>query len=176
MNADADVDATAPKAPQVPATGGSVFFKLVRVVNLTARPFQQRVGRQHQLTLNEWRTMAVLGAQPGLTATQVADLTGLDKMAVSRALAGLQRNKRLHRHEDPTDLRRSRLFLSSVGKALYATVVVQAHEREAELFAGVGADELQRLDATLDKLIASVAGSSAGRTGFSPATAGALRL
>ena len=143
------------------ATGDSVFFKLVRVVNLAARPFQQRVGRQHQLTLNEWRTMAALGAQPGLTATQVADLTGLDKMAVSRALAGLQRNKRLHRHEDPTDLRRSRLYLSNVGKALYATVMVQAREREAELFAGVAADELQKLDATLDKLMASVAGSSA---------------
>jgi DNA-binding MarR family transcriptional regulator len=157
MNADADASAQ----PQVPATGDSVFFKLVRVVDLTARPFQQHVGRPHQLTLNEWRTMAVLGAQPGLTATQVADLTGLDKMAVSRALAGLQRNKRLHRHEDPTDLRRSRLYLSSIGKALYGTVAVQARQREAELFARVAADELQKLDATLDKLIASVAESSA---------------
>jgi len=137
----------------------SVFFKLVRVVNLTARPFQQRVGRQHQLTLNEWRAMAVLGAQPGLTATQVADLTGLDKMAVSRALAGLQRHKRLHRHEDPTDQRRSRLYLSSIGKALYATASAQAREREAELFAGVDPAELRGMNATLDKLIASVAGT-----------------
>jgi DNA-binding MarR family transcriptional regulator len=137
----------------------SVFFKLVRVVNLTARPFQQRVGRQHQLTLNEWRAMAVLGAQPGLTATQVADLTGLDKMAVSRALAGLQRHKRLHRHEDPTDQRRSRLYLSSIGKALYATASAQAREREAELFAGVDPAELREMNATLDKLIASVAGT-----------------
>ncbi|MDM0106806.1 MarR family winged helix-turn-helix transcriptional regulator [Variovorax sp. J22R24] len=137
----------------------SVFFKLVRVVNLTARPFQQRVGRRHQLTLNEWRAMAVLGAQPGLTATQVADLTGLDKMAVSRALAGLQRHKRLHRHEDPTDLRRSRLYLSSIGKELYATVSAQAREREAELFARVDPAELREMNATLDKLIASVAGT-----------------
>ena len=137
----------------------SVFFKLVRVVNLTARPFQQRVGRQHQLTLNEWRAMAVLGARPGLTATQVADLTGLDKMAVSRALAGLQRHKRLHRHEDPTDLRRSRLYLSSIGKALYATASAQAREREAELFACVDPAELREMNATLDKLIASVAGT-----------------
>ncbi|MDM0078375.1 MarR family winged helix-turn-helix transcriptional regulator [Variovorax sp. J2P1-59] len=137
----------------------SVFFKLVRVVNLTARPFRQRVGRQHQLTLNEWRAMAALGAQPGLTATQVADLTGLDKMAVSRALAGLQRHKRLHRHEDPTDLRRSRLYLSSIGKALYATVSLQARERESELFAGVDPAELEAMNATLDKLISSVAGT-----------------
>jgi DNA-binding MarR family transcriptional regulator len=136
----------------------SVFFKLVRVVNLTARPFQQQVGRQHQLTLNEWRTMAVLGLQPGLTATQLCELTGLDKMAVSRALAGLARRKRLHRHEDPTDLRRSRLYLTSAGKALFETVRVQAREREGELFAGVPAAELVQLAATLDRLIASVAG------------------
>ncbi|SEA70381.1 MarR family winged helix-turn-helix transcriptional regulator [Variovorax sp. YR216] len=144
---------TAPEPADLP---DSVFFKLVRVVNLTARPFQQRVGRQHQLTLNEWRTMAVLGTRPGLTATQVADLTGLDKMAVSRALGGLQRHKRLHRHEDPTDLRRTRLYLSSIGKTLFATVKAQAREREAELFAGVAPDELGQLDAILDKLIESV--------------------
>jgi DNA-binding MarR family transcriptional regulator len=142
-----------------PGLEDSVFFKLVRVVNLTARPFQQRVGEAHQLTLNEWRTMAVLGAQPGLTATQVADLTGLDKMAVSRALAGLQRHKRLHRHEDPTDLRRNRLYLSSIGKELHATVSAQAREREAELFAGVATEELRGMNATLDKLIASIAGT-----------------
>jgi DNA-binding MarR family transcriptional regulator len=138
----------------------TVFLKLVRVVNLTARPFQQRVGRLHQLTLNEWRTMALLGARPGLTATRLTDLTGLDKMAVSRAHAGLQRAGRLHRHEDPTDQRRSRRYLSSAGKALHAAVALQAREREAELFAGVAADELRQLDATLDKLIASVAGVS----------------
>ncbi|WP_431274205.1 MarR family winged helix-turn-helix transcriptional regulator [Variovorax ureilyticus] len=146
--------------PQPNDSADSVFFKLVRVVNLTARPFQQRVGRQHQLTLNEWRAMALLGARPGLTATQLADLTGLDKMAVSRALAGLQRHKRLHRHEDPTDLRRTRLYLSNVGKVLFATVRAQARVREAELFAGVAPDELRQLDAVLDKLIASVAGSA----------------
>jgi DNA-binding MarR family transcriptional regulator len=147
---------TGPETAAPSAEEDSVFFKLVRVVNLTARPFQQRVGRQNQLTLNEWRSMAILGTQPGLTATQVAELTGLDKMAVSRALAGLQRRKRLHRHEDPTDLRRSRLYLSSAGMALHATVAAQAREREAELFKGVAAAELRQMNATLDKLIASI--------------------
>ncbi|WP_208507451.1 MarR family transcriptional regulator [Variovorax paradoxus] len=135
-----------------------LFFKLVRVVNLTARPFHERVGREHQLTLNEWRTMAVLGAQPGLTASQVADQTGLDKMAVSRALAGLKRHRRVQCREDPTDQRRSRLHLTAAGKALHATVSELGREREAALFAGVSADELAQLGTTLDRLIASVSG------------------
>ncbi|QNK70008.1 MarR family winged helix-turn-helix transcriptional regulator [Variovorax sp. PAMC26660] len=133
-----------------------LFFKLVRVVNLTARPFHERVGREHQLTLNEWRAMAVLGAQPGLNATQVADQTGLDKMAVSRALAGLKRHKRVQRHGDPTDQRSSRLYLTAAGKALHETVGALGRQREAELFAGVDADELARMSATLDTLIRAV--------------------
>lgn len=137
-----------------------LFFKLVRVVNLTARPFHERVGREHQLTLNEWRTMAVLGAQPGLNATQVADQTGLDKMAVSRALAELKRHKRVQRHEDPTDQRSSRLYLTAAGKALHEEVAALGREREAALFAGVDATELSQLDATLDKLIKAVQRSS----------------
>ncbi|MFM9924171.1 MarR family transcriptional regulator [Variovorax sp. H27-G14] len=133
-----------------------LFFKLVRVVNLTARPFHERVGREHQLTLNEWRAMAVLGAQPGLHATQIAEQTGLDKMAVSRALAGLKRHQRVRRHEDPTDQRRSRLYLTAAGKALHETVSALGREREAALFAGVDAGELALLGATLDKLIDAV--------------------
>lgn len=133
-----------------------LFFKLVRVVNLTARPFHEKVGREHHLTLNEWRVMAVLGSEPGLNATQIADFTGLDKMAVSRALAGLGRHGRVQRHDDPTDRRRGRLYLTAAGKALHETVGALGRQREAALFEGVNTDELARLDATLDKLIAAV--------------------
>ncbi|MDM0115797.1 MarR family winged helix-turn-helix transcriptional regulator [Variovorax sp. J22R133] len=139
----------------------SVFLKLVRVVNLTARPFAQRVGRAHQLTLNEWRTMNVLGAHPGCTASQVAERTGLDKMSVSRALVGLQRAKRLQRHGDPTDQRCSRLYLTTAGKELFGLVRGHARQREEELFGDVAQAELAQLSATLDKLIAAVSRSDA---------------
>jgi DNA-binding MarR family transcriptional regulator len=134
-----------------------LFFKLVRVVNLTARPFQESVGRQHQLTLNEWRVLSLLGAEPGLTATQVAELTGMDKMGASRAIAGLSRRRRLQRREDPADQRRSRLYLTSAGKALCSTVGELAKAREAALFARVKPADLGRLDGILDSLLASVA-------------------
>ncbi|MET3913497.1 DNA-binding MarR family transcriptional regulator [Variovorax sp. OAS795] len=133
-----------------------LFFKLVRVVNLTARPFHEKVGREHHLTLNEWRVMVVLGGEPGLNATQIADFTGLDKMAVSRALAGLKRHRRVQRLGDPADRRRARLYLTAAGKALHETVGALGRQREAVLFEGVNAGELARLDATLDKLIAAV--------------------
>jgi len=139
----------------------SLFFKLVRVVNLTARPFQQRVGQAHQLKLNEWRVMSVLGHHPGCSASQVVERTGLDKMSVSRALGGLKRARRLQAHVDPTDQRRSRLYLTAAGKALFEIASEQGRLREAELFRGIDAAELAQLGATLDKLIAAVSGIDA---------------
>jgi len=133
-----------------------LILKLVRVVNFTARPFEQRVGKPLQLSLNEWRVMAMVGAQPGCTASQVAEHSGMDKMAVSRALAGLQRAKRLRRHEDPTDQRRSRLYLSAAGREVYAVALARAQEREAEMLAAMTAQERGQLGSLLDKLLTSV--------------------
>lgn len=133
-----------------------LFFKLARVVNLTARSFQESIGRQHQLTLNEWRVLSLLGAQPGLSATQVADATGMDKMSASRAVAGLSQRRRLQRHDDPTDQRRSRLYLTATGKTLCNNVAAQAKTRESALFAQVKPADLTRLDAILDSVLASV--------------------
>ena len=131
----------------------SLFFKLVRVVNLTARPFQETVGKANHLTLNEWRAMVVLASHPGVAAAEVAELTGLDKMAISRAIAGLDGAGRLRKAPDPADQRRSLLFLSAEGQRLFAKVGRSAKKREAELFLALGKQEQEQLNATLDKLL-----------------------
>lgn len=134
----------------------SLFFKLVRVVNLTARPFHDSVSKQHSLSLNEWRAMVVLASHPGVSATEVCEQTGLDKMSVSRALAGLEKQDRLHRTSDPADQRKSLLTLSPAGRKLFARIGAQAQVREGQLFAGVGSEELVQMNATLDKLVAAL--------------------
>jgi DNA-binding MarR family transcriptional regulator len=136
----------------------SLFFKLVRVVNLTARPFHDTVGKANHLTLNEWRAMVVLASHPGVAAADVAESTGLDKMAISRAIAGLDKAGRLRKQDDPADQRRSLLFLSAEGQRLFQKVGRSAKQRERELFDGVPARDLEQVNATLDKLIAAVHG------------------
>lgn len=134
----------------------SLFFKLVRVVNLTARPFQAGLGKAHQLTLNEWRVMVVLASHPGSAATDIAEITGLDKMSVSRALSGLRKLGRVRLQSDDTDLRRSKVYLTAAGKTLYARIGAQAQQREAQLFSGLSAQEHEAMGATLDKLVSAL--------------------
>ena len=131
----------------------SIFFKLVRVVNLTARPFVESVGRRHKLSLNEWRVMLVLASHPGAAAQEVALHTGLDKMTVSRALAGLARHGRLVKKLDPADKRRTCLWLSAAGQRVYEKIGVSGKARETQLFAAVGTVEQAQLGRTLDTLI-----------------------
>jgi len=134
-----------------------LLLQLVRVVNLAGRPFAQRVGREHRLTLPEWRVMAVVARLPGCTASQVCEQCGMDKMAVSRALGSLQRAQRVDRCADPDDQRCNRLYLSEAGRALHAVVHEAARHREAELFEGMVPAEREQLAAALEKMLAAMA-------------------
>jgi DNA-binding MarR family transcriptional regulator len=133
-----------------------LFFKLVRVVNLTARPFVETLARQHRLSLNEWRTMIVLASQPGVAAHEVVDLTGLDKMSVSRAVAALARHGRIVKRDDPRDARRERLELSAAGRRLYEQIGVGGRAREQQLFGGLDAADRAYFEAIVDRLIAAL--------------------
>lgn len=134
----------------------SLFFKLVRLVNLTARPFVETLSRAHRLSLNEWRVMVVLAAHPGVAATDVVDATGLDKMSVSRAIATLARAARLAKETDPADARRSRLVLTAAGQALFERIAALGTAREAQLFSGINAAEQAQMSRIADRMIASL--------------------
>jgi len=91
--------------------------------------YQQRFG----LTIPEWRVMAVLAMNPGLSAAEVAQRTAMDKVAVSRAVASLLRARRIVRQTARADRRRSLLRLSATGEKVYAQVVPMALDYERDL-------------------------------------------
>jgi DNA-binding MarR family transcriptional regulator len=153
------------KRPAAGVLDEALFFKLVRVVNLTARPFNEGIGRRHDLPLNDWRVMTVLGSHPGTTASEVCLRTGMDKMSVSRALASLARRRRVLRKGDPADGRRTLLWLSSAGQRLFDELALGARARERQLFGGVGASDQAQLSRTLDRLIDALLSADAAADG-----------
>jgi DNA-binding MarR family transcriptional regulator len=101
------------------------------------------------LTIPEWRVMAVLAANPGLSAAEVTARTAMDKVAVSRAVATLLAAGRLRRTMAKSDRRRTHLELTPAGKRVYAQVVPMALNYERQLIAPLSARER----ATLDRLL-----------------------
>ena len=105
------------------------------------------------LSIPEWRVMAVLAANPGLSAAEVTARTAMDKVAVSRAVAALLAAGRLRRTMAKSDRRRTHLELTPGGARVYAQVVPMALNYERHLIAKLSARDRATLDRILRELL-----------------------
>ncbi|HSW17201.1 MAG TPA: MarR family winged helix-turn-helix transcriptional regulator [Ramlibacter sp.] len=131
-----------------------VGFRLLKLTNLLSRPFFGKFAKQHELTLNEWRTMVVLAAQPGSAAQDVAAATGLYAMNISRAVAGLRAAGRLEEARDPDNHRRTLLWLTKAGEKTYREIAPTSEQQAARLLDTLTAAEITTLARIVDKLVA----------------------
>jgi len=125
-----------------------------RVSDAIARHYSERFG----LSIPEWRVMAVLGQTPGLSASEVASRTAMDKVQVSRAVASLLGSKRIARVGDEKDGRVTRLSLTRQGTAIYDEIVPLALHLEAVFLAALTPAERATLSTLMDKLARQVNG------------------
>lgn len=121
------------------------------VSSAIARAYESLFG----LRIPEWRLIAVLAEEDGLTQQALVSRTEMDKMTVSRAAQGLAARGLVTRVRHGTDRRSQELTLSDSGRALYAQIAPKALELEQRLVAAIGARDLAQLKATLAKLKAA---------------------
>jgi DNA-binding MarR family transcriptional regulator len=130
-------------------------YRLSVLSNRVSRAIAARYARAFDLTIPEWRVIAVLGRRPGLTAKEIAEATEMDKVAVSRAVARLVAAKRVAARADRDDARRQILWLTSLGESLHARIAPIALENEQRLLAALDAREREQLNLLIDRLLAA---------------------
>ncbi|MGB5938053.1 MAG: MarR family transcriptional regulator [Rhodanobacter sp.] len=128
-------------------------YRLSIVSNTVSQAIADDYQSRFDLSVTEWRVMAVLARYPGLSAREVAERTAMDKVAVSRALARLVEAGRVDRATHDDDKRRSVLRLTEAGWAIHDQVAPMARRRERELLAKLDAEERDWLTRILDKLM-----------------------
>jgi DNA-binding MarR family transcriptional regulator len=119
-----------------------------RISNALARTYSGRFD----LSIPEWRVMAVLGQASGLSAGEVARRTAMDKVQVSRAVANLARRRRVQKQTDAADGRVTRLALTAKGRAIYDEIVPHALELEEEFLSALAPHERAALNSLIAKL------------------------
>jgi DNA-binding MarR family transcriptional regulator len=132
-------------------------YRLSVLANRVSAAIAADYAERFDLTIPEWRVMAVLARFPGLSAAEVAGFTAMDKVAVSRAVARLIAARRLLRATAPEDRRRSVLRLSPAGDRIYRQIVPLALRHESRLAGALSEGERRDLDRLLDKLAAAAA-------------------
>jgi DNA-binding MarR family transcriptional regulator len=108
--------------------------------------------RDENLTIPEWRVLAVISQAEKVAARDVVSRTPMDKMTVSRAVASLEAKDFVSRATSESDRRVSMLSLSKNGRALFDRVAALALEIEDELMSSFEPDERTQFIALLAKL------------------------
>ncbi|TCV95799.1 MarR family transcriptional regulator [Luteibacter rhizovicinus] len=130
-------------------------YRLSILSNTVSQAIAADYQQRYELSMTEWRVMAVLARFEGLSAREVAERTAMDKVAVSRALARLVDAGRVDRGTHDGDKRRSVLQLTAEGWAIHDEVAPLAREHERELLAKLDDEERAWLSRILDKLMAA---------------------
>ncbi len=127
-------------------------YRLSILSNTISQKIADDYQSRYDISVTEWRVMAVLARFDGLSAREVAERTAMDKVAVSRALARLVEAGRVDRSTHDNDKRRSVLNLSDAGWVMHDEVAPMARAREREVLAKLDAEEQRWLTRILDKL------------------------
>jgi DNA-binding MarR family transcriptional regulator len=131
-------------------------YRLSLLSNTVSRGVSTAYRKAHGLSVTEWRVVAVLGRYPDLTASEVAQRTAMDKVAISRAVKRLQQRRLVTRSPHREDRRRLPLRLTpGAGVGLFRAVVPKALACEAQLLASLTTQERAALDDLLLKLQAA---------------------
>lgn len=127
-------------------------YRLSVLSNTISQAIAREYAARFELSITEWRVIAVLGRYENLSAGEVAMRTAMDKVAVSRAVAGLGKSGRVRRTIADHDKRRSVLRLTAKGWKIYDEVAPLALEYERRLLTRLTTAESETLDRILAKL------------------------
>ncbi|MGM0659445.1 MAG: MarR family winged helix-turn-helix transcriptional regulator [Pseudomonadota bacterium] len=119
-----------------------------RVSQGIAETYEQRFG----LSVTEWRVIAIIGRYPGLSATEVAQRSAMDKVAISRAVRRLLDQGRIEREPSDADRRARHLHLSRSGKEIYDEIVPAALAYEKRIRGALSAEENRMLERLMEKI------------------------
>jgi len=129
-------------------------YRLSLLSNTTSQGIAQIYQKDHQLSIPEWRVMAVLGRYPGLTASQVCERTVMDKVTVSRAVKMLLDKQLVQRLTHASDRRKRPLQITRPkGRRLLEEIIPFALDYQAALLKSLTQGEWRLLDGLIAKLL-----------------------
>ncbi len=140
----------------------AMLHQLLKLTNRLMAPFSTHLAHRYKISLNEFRLLMTIGALERTASHELAELTGVNVMSVSRAVATLQRHGRIEVVRDPANRRRKWLTLTREGRRLYEIMRPQSEKVADYLFSDLSQAETEHLGNILTHLIATLEATDAG--------------
>lgn len=133
--------------------GNFLPYMLNQVAEAVSKSFQVRYQQDFGLSRTQWRILAHLFAQGGLTAKEIGGRIHEDKVSISRGVAALENSGRLLRQPGLRDRRFEELHLTPEGRDLFSQLTQLAHAFEEDLARRLGHESTEELRRVLVKLL-----------------------
>lgn len=127
-------------------------YRLTKLAGFISRNLGHIYSDRFNLAIPEWRIIALLGTEEGLTAQEISNQASLDKVRVSRAVDRLVKSGRVRKQTHKTDRRSSLLYLTKTGRDVLEAIVPLAQDYEDSLLNEFTAEEIEVLDGFLNRL------------------------
>lgn len=129
-----------------------ISYRLSRTASLMSRGAALRYRREFDVSLGEWRALALLATGAPQSLIQLSRAAGLDKAQMSRVVTSLTDRKLVLRELSPHGGRAIELSLTKTGRETYLGLITAAAERDRAFRAALSPDELATLELALEKL------------------------
>jgi DNA-binding MarR family transcriptional regulator len=139
-----------------PSDKAAMLHQLLKLTNRLMAPFSTHLAHRYKISLNEFRLLMTIGALGRTASHELAELTGVNVMSVSRAVATLRRHGRIEVVPDAQNRRRKWLSLTEEGRRLYAIMRPQSEKVADYLFSELSEEETAQLGTILTRLIATL--------------------
>ncbi|MXP65323.1 MarR family transcriptional regulator [Roseomonas sp. M0104] len=127
-------------------------YRIHQLANALSRGAAARYRREFDVSLMEWRTIALLGDFAPMSLKDLARQSGLDKGLASRVVGGLV-ERGLVRRGAAADARELALSLTPAGRKVFGGLMRSAGERDAAFRAALTEAEMECLDSAIGKLL-----------------------
>ena len=128
-------------------------YRLAVLAKIVGISLSKIYREKFSITNQQWRVIFALARQANCSASHIVHHAALDKVQVSRAVAGLIEKNLLERSADNIDRRNSILNLTIEGWKVYDQIAPEAVAFEASLKGSLDEREVAELDTLLSKLM-----------------------
>ncbi|WP_338468287.1 MarR family winged helix-turn-helix transcriptional regulator [Novosphingobium sp. ZN18A2] len=148
-----------------------LLHRILKLQNRLIAPFSVHLEKRFEVTVNEFRVIMLVGRLGTTASHELAEITAVSPMSISRAVTALEKQGRLVTEIDPANRRRKILRLSPAGETLYREMLPTTEKVADYLFQSLGPAEVAAFGETISALIDSLeAEDEQGRSKFLEAT------
>ncbi len=127
-------------------------YKLSVLTNRISRGISNYYRKKFNISISQWRVLVILSQHELLTATDIVNLSQMDKVRISRTMKTLLDRRLIRRDVNPDDARARNYCLSDSGMALVDEVIPPAQRYEKDLLKALTAAERKQLNRIIEKL------------------------